>query len=549
MYKQSIPFDVSMLPNSSDIYFLNQVGLNSEYSYARSLARFAASLGPIAWEIASKKIEQALPPGVKFGPGWVGEYEPLLTPVLSIENSTQQQMAVTRKDKGNVIKSEAISTISRKDKGNETTSEVSNGQRKDLPFGLKSQMMTGRPSSEVSNPLNEGRDRTQEQKQGLFGVNLELHPCTSRMTQQHQKNQPAGDLARAYTNETTGRRLDICFEGAKSTSPAIISHGWNHVQTEVQKLQQQKNQVAQMQVETQKQLRKKNKVAGDFAKAYTNETTRQQPELYSEPRTANFPATSYLGRSEVQTEPVRQSEAVTSQRRNDGLGMNVGGLSNWKSCDSRQTSVFGIISHHQAGVQYWHARGSQEQAVNDPLRWMSSSGKLSNQPNTSNRCSNNLEQSMPAVQIPKRENPNVATDQAWMSIGASAEWKSVDGGLPTKQVGPASFNPTCKNPSQAYRAHEEANTRPEANFRPEALHGVTENSPVQTKGLVIFPQLMTTDLSRLRSPWQGLVQHNNKQKDSLPPDLNISFQPPGSPAQSSSGILIDSQQPDLALQL
>ncbi|PIA56844.1 hypothetical protein AQUCO_00700890v1 [Aquilegia coerulea] len=54
---------------------LMAVGLHMEHGFARSLARFAATLGPIAWRIASKKIERALPAGVKFGPGWVGENE------------------------------------------------------------------------------------------------------------------------------------------------------------------------------------------------------------------------------------------------------------------------------------------------------------------------------------------------------------------------------------------------------------------------------------------------------------------------------------------
>ncbi|KAI4374875.1 hypothetical protein MLD38_012815 [Melastoma candidum] len=52
---------------------LVMVGLQFEHAYARSLARFAANLGPVAWKIASKKMERVLPPGVKFGPGWVGE--------------------------------------------------------------------------------------------------------------------------------------------------------------------------------------------------------------------------------------------------------------------------------------------------------------------------------------------------------------------------------------------------------------------------------------------------------------------------------------------
>ncbi|OAY37549.1 uncharacterized protein LOC110626970 [Manihot esculenta] len=52
---------------------LMAVGLLTEHGYARSLDRFAANIGTAAWRIASKRIERSLPPGVKFGPGWVGE--------------------------------------------------------------------------------------------------------------------------------------------------------------------------------------------------------------------------------------------------------------------------------------------------------------------------------------------------------------------------------------------------------------------------------------------------------------------------------------------
>ncbi|KAK1305306.1 hypothetical protein QJS10_CPB11g02153 [Acorus calamus] len=52
------------------------IGFHTEHAYARSLARFAMGLGHTAWRVASRKIERSLPPGVKFGPGWVGEYEP-----------------------------------------------------------------------------------------------------------------------------------------------------------------------------------------------------------------------------------------------------------------------------------------------------------------------------------------------------------------------------------------------------------------------------------------------------------------------------------------
>ncbi|XP_059654148.1 uncharacterized protein LOC132300885 [Cornus florida] len=63
---------------------LMPVGIQ-KYGYARSLARFAANLGPVTWKVASKRIEKSLPPGVNFGPGWVGENEAVLqkSPLLS----------------------------------------------------------------------------------------------------------------------------------------------------------------------------------------------------------------------------------------------------------------------------------------------------------------------------------------------------------------------------------------------------------------------------------------------------------------------------------
>lgn len=42
--------------------------MTEHYGYPCSLARFAAGLGPVAWKIAVKKIEQSLPPGIKFDP-------------------------------------------------------------------------------------------------------------------------------------------------------------------------------------------------------------------------------------------------------------------------------------------------------------------------------------------------------------------------------------------------------------------------------------------------------------------------------------------------
>ncbi|KAG6402408.1 hypothetical protein SASPL_134601 [Salvia splendens] len=59
--------------SGGDMKQLMMVGLQESFAYARSLARFAANLGPVAWKVASKKIEYVLPPGTVYGPGWVAE--------------------------------------------------------------------------------------------------------------------------------------------------------------------------------------------------------------------------------------------------------------------------------------------------------------------------------------------------------------------------------------------------------------------------------------------------------------------------------------------
>ncbi|RID53715.1 hypothetical protein BRARA_G01092, partial [Brassica rapa] len=55
---------------------LKELGLTLSTVYTRSLARYGANLGPLAWKIVSRRIETALPAGIKFGLGWVGEDDP-----------------------------------------------------------------------------------------------------------------------------------------------------------------------------------------------------------------------------------------------------------------------------------------------------------------------------------------------------------------------------------------------------------------------------------------------------------------------------------------
>ncbi|XP_073046408.1 uncharacterized protein [Primulina eburnea] len=68
------------------------VGLHEPLAYARSLAKYAANLGPVAWIIASKKIESVLPSGMQYGPGWVNEK---ITPSQPLCPSSEKEKSLS----------------------------------------------------------------------------------------------------------------------------------------------------------------------------------------------------------------------------------------------------------------------------------------------------------------------------------------------------------------------------------------------------------------------------------------------------------------------
>lgn len=151
-----------------------------------------------------------------------------------------------------------------------------------------------------------------------------------------------------------------------------------------------------------------------------------------------------------------------------------------------------------------------------------------------------------------RENQSIASApsvaQSWISFGASTENK------------PAIASPTFPDNNSAWkmpfasgRSSDDMKISAVPQFFRQPVQVVRE-SPVQNNGLVIFPQLVQPDFMRSQGQpqWQGLVPHMQQKpnKDVLRPDLNIGFPSPGSPpARQSSGINLEAQQPDLALQL
>ncbi|KAJ0966176.1 hypothetical protein J5N97_027314 [Dioscorea zingiberensis] len=459
-----------------------------EYSYARSLARFAGSLGPVAWKIASEKIEKALPSGIKFGPGWVGEYEPLPTPILSFENHIMQL---------------GHSSKLRKQKENEGRTKVTqNGGLKDMQVGRKMRMVSSQCNGS-SNQMKEGASSRGPTggKQGWFGVAAENKSNITFAMLQEQKDRLAVDLPKAPTNLT---------EHLRACNPTSV---------------------------------------------IPTETTVQRPLSCPEAATSRSLETILRNNNHRQPENLKQHETRKPERGNVILGMDlrgyIGGNVKENSDINRLNTSLGIISSHQSKVtNNGMAHGSQEQPI------MGLSGKISYQSNV-NVGGHTLTQVSSPLQQARRENVSAAAvaAQAWMSIGAPAEHKSVDYcGLPRSQVGSAPlYNSFWKMPAAVTGVNEDAKTRQMPQVLPQPIQVVSEESHVKNQGFVFFPQLLGSDSSRHngQSPWQCLAPHvqQRQRTDMLPPDLNISFQPPGSPVRQSSGILMDSQQPDLALQL
>lgn len=92
-YRDSLSLcnNLHIYPNSiGNMKRLVPVGLQEALAYARSLARYAANLGPVAWKMATKKIEAVLPAGIQYGPGWVGDNE---APSRPLPFSTEKQIS------------------------------------------------------------------------------------------------------------------------------------------------------------------------------------------------------------------------------------------------------------------------------------------------------------------------------------------------------------------------------------------------------------------------------------------------------------------------
>ncbi|RWW10811.1 hypothetical protein GW17_00025630 [Ensete ventricosum] len=492
------------------LYFLNQVGLDAEYSYARSLARFAGNLGPIAWRIASQRIESALPSGVKFGSGWVGEYEPLPTTILFLENNNQLQQCQLGTN------TSLQPNMPSRDKGTAAGRKASdNDHSKEVNFRTRSQVGTRSYSNRSSDPMMEGNNLcgiTQVKQQSSSVVSETQQRGNAALLLQ-QKEQVAFDIVKASgTFEQVHEHQLSCSDG-RLVSQAL-----------------------------------------------------QRPDINTGVASFKSPGSISLGRKPMQYEPLKQTEAMVPCSTTDGR-VNVDQFSHGKVLDNWSTNshnnTMGFVSKSQKGIVGNDRRifGSHEHGLSDPSRLMGLPIKMFNRstiPNSSVDSSKLLPSTVPQTGTESSITADAAAARSWMSVGNSLQSKpSVDpvnvcdnpnGSTSTYFIGSSWTTPTL---SPRNSDNSRTTSMPQALRQPIRVVGLEPQ--VHNKGLVIFPQLIATDMPRFQgqAPRQGLLpQTENKHtRNTCPPDLNISFQPPGSPVRHSSGILKDSQQPDLALQL
>ncbi|KAK4351833.1 hypothetical protein RND71_027351 [Anisodus tanguticus] len=202
-----------ILTTDEDMKRLMAVGVHVEqHAYARSPARFAANLGPVVWEVASKKLEIFLPAGVKFGPGWVGEG-------------------------GRPIETSACPTEIQKSLDSSTADPHSSRPVTPTPLGLSSSVMC-KPSAEIFEAVKRLNSQDELTRQGYGDVGF------SSPAPQNAFLQPRNGFNGMFGHESSPR-VELRFPASKgqsglqeasSTNPSFHLPLLNHVASAENKL-------------------------------------------------------------------------------------------------------------------------------------------------------------------------------------------------------------------------------------------------------------------------------------------------------------------------
>lgn len=486
------------------------VGLHVEYAYARSLSRFAGTLGPVAWRVASKRIEQILPPGTNFGRGWVGEFEPLPTPVQIPDNcNIESDFIVNPQYTDNPSKHERFA--------NPVASRDSCVSALPLEGRLK---FTRPPLTEVTTSSSENSIR---EEPSIRGSNLD------------------GKLS---------------FPSSKGTTISGSISPFLHPNPQMSHL-----------VESSKKVMKPAELIGPFSANHNSAQlgTERQVLGKAEAPMPNLSEMISANRNPRPPSSFKQSNingAAFGSLRTDNPLLN-GRAVNYAAVGSKEP--FLCSEMNKEGPYMLHG---QEPALNDPVQLMKMlTEKNKNQQYPANQSAFSCPPVSSVAQSLNRENSSNAAadvDRSWMSMGSGDLRPSVDNmGMQRNQI-PADPLYNAALPQQSHFSRFRGDfPAPLVYFQPGKnnypFHGASQQ-PVRAGSAVQFynqsmvvPQMSPADLSRLQaqSPWRNPsppTQQPQKQ-GTCPPDLNVSFQSASSPGRPSPGVPVDSRQPDLALQL
>ncbi|XP_020230550.1 uncharacterized protein LOC109811272 isoform X2 [Cajanus cajan] len=458
----------------SEMKQLVAVGIHAEYSYARSLARFSASLGPIAWKIASHRIQQALPAGCKFGRGWVGEYEPLPTPILMVNDRVQKETSLVMK----------LQSTTELPKGDKNCKNVE-------------------PSIE------------------------------------HPVNRQVLEVTHPSVPDSQGKPF-FGSAGVRLSEPVNILNQEQNVQS--RKLGKSENKgLKQVELNSLPSSNQNNN--GLVAKFTSNAPVAESKLRDVMPRSMN--AFKQPDANGVVSGEFPNNGKVT----NASLKRQVTGPSP-ESTSNQSNRAAPVVVH------------GQEQSLSDPVQLMRMFAERAQKQQTSSNHSlvdtPPVTLSGPSGQKDDSGNAAAAAARAWMSVGAGGFKQGPDNSSsPQNQISVDSlYNSTREFHQHISRIRGEF---PSGGMPLQPFQALA-SQPIHTGAVsefsnrpMVFPQFTSSDQSRfqMQSPWRGFSprSQSRQKQETLPPDLNIGFQSPGSPAKQSSGVLVDSQQPDLALQL
>lgn len=469
--------------------FCIQVGLHAEYSYARSLARFSASLGPIAWKIASHRIQQVLPAGSKFGRGWVGEFEQLPTPNFVHHNDND-----VRKETSLVAKLHSPAELPKCDKNCKSVEST-------IEHPVNGQMLEGKhPALGPTSGLAPGGNPV------MFG-SVGVRPNAPVNPLNQQQNVQSRNFGKFENNSLDKVELN--------SVPSINQNN--------------------------------SSLVTNFA---CNIPTANAPTEDSKPKEMVSGSMNAL--------------PSTPFKQPDTNGVVGGELHNGKVTNSLNRQVTGPSSEtisSQTGRATRFAVHGQDQGLSNPVQSMRMFTEKAQKQQTSNHSAvdtSPMTSSTPSGQRDDSSNASSEAARGWTSVAVGGFKQEPDhSSSPKNQISADSL----KNQTREFHQHlsrnrgefssggmsvqYDKNNFPFQAFVPQPIQpGAVSQFPNQQ---MVSPKLASADQTRfqMQSPWRGLSprgQQAQQKQETLPPDLNIGCQSPGSPGKQS-------QQPDLALQL